>query len=289
MPNPTADPRPFEAGGLPLGARRRVLAAARGDLFTSTFTTAELAVARLAGYQPIGQVMGSSVYHVGWSGWQGGISGELTTATEAKEQAWALTLGRLAQEADLLGAHAVVAVKLAARRYEWSGPLTEFTALGTAVRVKGAPPVERPALSNLGVLELYKLELAGLWPVDIVLGTCVWRNPHADCYSEGSWFNQELPGHTACLDQAQGWAMRRFKEAVRARGALGALGVKVVRRIETREEEEKHTSFTADVLFLGTAVARRTAARLPRPRLMLDLGDRQIDLDQVARAPREER
>jgi len=60
---------PFEQGGLPDRARERVTRAAAqtSHFFTSTFTAAEMAIARLAGYQPLGQVMGSSMYHLGWN------------------------------------------------------------------------------------------------------------------------------------------------------------------------------------------------------------------------------
>ena len=163
--------RPFAEGGLPDSARERVQRAVdRGDgFFTSTFTAAELAVARLAGYAPLGQVMGSSMYHLGWNWSSSYLGGEMEAVSTAKRDARTLALARMAEEAAMLGAHAVVGVKLVMRGYEWAGELSEFTAIGTAVRASGPVP-ERPALSNLTVQQLYKLELAGRWPIDIVMG-----------------------------------------------------------------------------------------------------------------------
>ena len=273
----------FDEGGLPDRARERVEEAARSPagFFTTTFTVAEMAVARLAGYEPIGQVMGSSVYHVGWTGLFAGDAGELATVTHARRDAFARAIGRMAEEARLLRAHAVVGVRLQVRGYEWSGELSEFTAVGTAVRVR-APLPERPVISNLSVQELYKLELAGLWPIDVVMGNSVWRNRHADCAADGRWLNTELPAHTACIDQARAAAQRRFREEALRTNAHGVVAVTVERRFADHEWEVNdthHTEFKAEIVLLGTAVARLREPRLPRPRLVLDLaGGKKLDL-----------
>jgi uncharacterized protein YbjQ (UPF0145 family) len=280
----------FEDGGLPERARQRVQeAAARGgSFFTTTFSVAEMAVARLAGYEPLGQVMGSSVYHVGWSGLLAADSGELGGLTHARRDAFERSLGRMAEEARLLGAHAVVGVRLDVRGYEWSGELSEFTAVGTAVRVNGPVP-ERPALSNLTVQQLYKLELAGLWPIDVVMGNSAWRNMHADCAADGSWWNTELRAHTACIDHARVRAQERFKDDITRTNAHGVVAVTVDRRFHESEWEAndtKHTDFKAEVVLLGTAVARLREPRLPRPRLVLDLaGGKRVDLGARAGRP----
>ena len=288
MINPRVSDRlTFEEGGLPVRARDRIVAAAEGGsrFFTSTFTASELAVARLAGYEPIGQVMGSSIYHLGWAGYRRSFpGGELENVVTAKRDARARALGRMAEEARLLLAHAVIGVRLGIRAHEWAGGLSEFTALGTAVRVAGAPPPETPALSNLRVQDLYKLELAGLWPVGIVMGNSSWFKLHADCRSDGNWTNQELPDHTACIENARLHATARFKQEVLARAALGAVGVTVERHFHEEEWRENHHSFKAEIVLLGTAVVRRAQSRVPRPRLVLDLGNRKIDLEAAARA-----
>ena len=277
----------FAEGGLPDQARARI-EALRNDprrFFTTTFTVAEMAIARLAGYEPIAQVMGSSIYHVGWSSLVGFGGGELDAVTHAKRHARWLALSRLEEEATLLGASAVIGVVLEIHDYPWSGELSEFTAVGTAVRTSGAIP-ERPALTNLTVQQLYKLELAGLWPVGIAMGNCTFYGRHADCRSDGSWFNQELPEHTRIIDQARSLATARFKGEVSQMNALGAVNVEVKRHFDERHWEAnktEHTSFKAEVVLLGTAILRRKEATLPRPRLVLDLcgglGDRKVDLN----------
>ena len=71
--------------------------------------------------------MGSSVYHVGWQqrpggfGLQaGGISQELTVVSEAWNTARLRAFARLEQEATLVGADAVVGVRLTVGRHDWA-------------------------------------------------------------------------------------------------------------------------------------------------------------------------
>ena len=81
----------LQRGGLPLRAQRRLSEMSRNELFTSDLSVNEFALAHSIGLRPLGQVMGSSIYHVGWqqspgtwAGWQAaGVSQELTTLSEA--------------------------------------------------------------------------------------------------------------------------------------------------------------------------------------------------------------
>ena len=56
---------------------------------------------RRNGVRPLGQVMGSTVYHVGWQFQPTYQSTELVTMSHAQRQARHLALGRLQQEAKL--------------------------------------------------------------------------------------------------------------------------------------------------------------------------------------------
>src|SRR5437868_14120656 len=66
-------------GELPVSAQQRLAARVDGSApFTSDFSVAGFALAHRLGLRPVAQVMGSSVYHVGWQqrpgsfGWQPG-------------------------------------------------------------------------------------------------------------------------------------------------------------------------------------------------------------------------
>jgi len=140
-------PKPFAEGGLPDKARERIAQAKATEktFFTTTFTVAEMAIARLAGYEPISQVMGSSIYHVGWSAPVGYSGGELTAITHAKRHARTLAIGRMEEEARMLGASAVIGVELNVRGYEWAGELSEFTAWAPRCAPRATSPRFRPS------------------------------------------------------------------------------------------------------------------------------------------------
>jgi uncharacterized protein YbjQ (UPF0145 family) len=270
--------RSLEQGGLPLRAQRRIHEhnQAAQPIFTSTFSPAEGVVAAATGITPVSQVMGSSVYHVGFS-YSVGQSGELAVLTQAYEHARSRALARLQQEATLLRAHAVVDVRFERREFEWGEGLLEFQAIGTAVRLANVPVPERAALTLLSVDDLYKLHLAGYAPVAIAMGNCFWYEHHADCASEGSWFSQELTSHTRAARQARYLAVERFRHAARFFSAHGVVGTRVHRFGRDREYEvndRSHTSFYLDLVVMGTAVVRHeNPATPPRPFLVVDLKD----------------
>ncbi len=271
-----------EQGGIPFRAQRRIHemvgAQAQQPIFTSTLSPSETVVARATGLEPVSQVMGSSVYHVGFRGfvstWGGGELGPLTTAYE---HARSRALSRMQQEAALLRAHAVIDVRFVSRGYEWGEDLIEFNAIGTAVRLRGAPPPQLPALTLLKADELWKLHNAGYWPVAIAMGNSFWYEPHCDCLSEGAFWSSELPMHTRASQQARDLAVGRFRHFAQHFKADGVVGVRVHRRGRDHEYESNdrsHTSFHLDMLVIGTAVVRRgDAGPAPRPQLVVDLRD----------------
>jgi uncharacterized protein YbjQ (UPF0145 family) len=269
----------LERGGVPLRAQRRIaeMRAQGHALTTSTLSPSETVVARATGLEAISQVMGSSVYHVGWNNYVGYGGGELTALTAAYDHARGLALSRMAQEGALLGAHAVVGVVLEPRRHAWAGECVEFTAFGTAVRVAGMDPVQYPALTFMQADELYKLHNAGYWPAGIAMGNCFWYEPHADCVSEGNWFTAPLPTHNRAVSQARELSVARFRESAKRLGAHGVVGVRVRRWAYDREwgENPSHTSFHLEMMLLGTAVVRRGEAKPPaRPLIVMDLRDK---------------
>jgi len=275
-----------EAGGLPIRAQRRIyeLQTSKNPIFTSTLSPSETVVARATGVEAMSQVMGSSVYHVGFGNfgqWQGG---ELGPLTQAYEQARSRALSRMQQEAMMLRAHAVVDVKFIGRGFEWGADLVEFNAVGTAVRIQGLPVPQYPALTLLKADELYKLHNAGYWPVAIAIGNCFWYEPHCDCPCDGSFYSRELPGHTQVSQNARDVSVQRFRAFAHHFKADGVVGVTVERKGKNREYEtgtehnkKHHTAFNMELVVLGTAVVRRAdagpEAKPARPDLVVDLRD----------------
>ena len=272
-----ASQRAVQAGGLPLDAVERLKEAAGRDFFTSNLTAGELMLTHECGFDPKGQVMGSSVYNVGWQYTPGSwypASQELEVVTAAYYEARHLALGRLGQEAKLLGADGVVGVRLEIRDFEAGSGLLEYVALGTAVRRSGAPPNQgEPFLSDLSGADHWALREAGYKPVGFCTGNCTWyqvgdyqtQNAQAGGWMGGAWQNQELVGYTQGLYDARHLAMRRMAAEAQAVGAEGIVGVRLYPSIEGRDVERgENQPARRDLLIhftaIGTAVARDGAA-----------------------------
>src|SRR6478672_5040608 len=124
---------PTSTEGVPEHGRER-LAQMRGGFFTSDLSVNEFLLVKQAGFDPLGLVIGSSIYHIGYqqSSWK--QSTEMAVLSQAMYEARELAMTRMEEEADQLGADGVVGVRLDIGRYEWGEHLAEFIAIGTAVK-----------------------------------------------------------------------------------------------------------------------------------------------------------
>lgn len=157
----TQSRRRIEAGSIPLEAIERLQHNASRQktpehLWTSDLSVNELLLVEQAGFEALGQVMGTSVYHVGiqwgsqaWrnSSWSTGTSYEFDVLTRAFYNARHLALSRLTEEAALLGATAVVGVRLKRETVGWGADLLEFSAIGTAIRESDVSPAHAASTS----------------------------------------------------------------------------------------------------------------------------------------------
>src|SRR3954452_10775220 len=185
-----ADIARVEAGGIPLAAEQRVLElAGGGTAFTSGLSIADFALCRLDQVRPICQVMGSSVYKVGWqrfpwsSSWGQGSLSELRPLTDAWNHPRSLALGRLEQEAKLAGCHAVVDVTFEGNSHEFLNDEIEIVVNGTAVHLPERSGDERaargrsgdaPVLTDLSLPEYTLLRNAGYRPAGVVASTAAY-------------------------------------------------------------------------------------------------------------------
>src|SRR3954449_10032832 len=102
-PQPPAYPpgnQPQFAADLPQHARERLTSMRQHHFFTSDLSVNEFLLVKEVGFQPLGLVMGSSIFHVGWHPIRPGISEELTTLTQALYQAREHAMVRMEEEAD---------------------------------------------------------------------------------------------------------------------------------------------------------------------------------------------
>ena len=251
---------------------------------------------RQAGFRPLTQVMGSCFYRTGWQSypWGGGGLGfggmswgggdgetiELEQQTEAWNEARRLALGRLAEEARLADADAVVGVRLRRRHRDWAAGVIEFVVVGTAVRSERFALEERPVLSNLSGQDFHKLVRHGFWPVGLVAGTTVAyvATGSRQQFSSTGLFtgrqNQEMPDFTRGIYDARALAMDRVSRQAHALNAHGVVGVTIERSQREMERDRGGGTNYTDLARRDARPrdgrrrgrARRGAARhLPRP------------------------
>lgn len=237
-------------------------------LFTSNLSPAELLLTSECGFEPLGQVMGCCVYHVGWqymqNNWGGWYSSqEWAVLSQAAYDARALCFGRLEQEASILRAHGVVGVRLDRTRVDVNEAPIEFKAVGTAVRLKNGPPLgpgEVPFLSNLSGQDHWALRQAGMRPVGFVFGNCSWLQLGGwrQYGASQSWSNTEFPDYTQGVYTAREIALERLAEEAKRVRAIGVVGMEVDTTFEPIELQSQNAGYGAMLVqftALGTAIA----------------------------------
>ena len=179
-------PQQQPGGDLPQHARER-LTLMRGDathrpLFTSDLSVNEFLLAREAGFDPLGLVMGSSIYHIGFKMANYNQNQEMTVLSQAMYYARNLAMTRMQEEANILGADGIIGVRLEVTRYEWGDALAEFIAVGTAIRSRSGQNFRNarglPFTSDLSGQDFWTLLRAGYRPAGMVMGSCVYHVAH---------------------------------------------------------------------------------------------------------------
>jgi uncharacterized protein YbjQ (UPF0145 family) len=257
---------------LPVHAKERLADMRKRRLFTSDLSVSEFVLVREAGFDPVGMVMGVSIYQIApnipsLSRDQPGC--ELVDTTKALYHARELAMNRMEEEADALGADGIVAVRLTLNVHAWGTNVIEFLAIGTAVRsenpgFRGAE--NRPFTSDLSGQDFWTLLNAGYRPLGFVMGNCVYYvgQPPQGQPNE----SQELTGTTQAFYDARELAMERMQAEAEGLGAAGIVGVLI--------DENNHTWGPSVLEFsaVGTAVVPiREDHHIPRPALVLTVSD----------------
>lgn len=229
---------PGSTANLPPGAAQRLrLMRGTGDkpaFFTSDLSVDEFLLVEQAGFDPLGLVMGSSIYHVGfqWQRWS--VSQELDILTRAMFDARELAMTRMEEEADLLGADGIVGVRLVFKHYAREEGILEFQAIGTAIRhreLKGSFRTKdnRPFTSDLSGQDLWKLVRGGYRPVSLAMGACVYHIAHMTFLQALKQIgrNQEMTIYTAATYAARELALERMQVEAVERGGVGVVGARV--------------------------------------------------------------
>jgi uncharacterized protein YbjQ (UPF0145 family) len=282
MPSPQGyAPMPAD---LPKHARERLLAMRQRHLFTSDLSVNEFLLVKEAGFDPLGLVMGSSVYQMmpdRPAVPYGNYGVEVPWMSSALYHSRQLAMNRMEEEADQLGADGVVGVRLDVNVHAFGQGILEFMAVGTAVRHAGGGAFRnaagKPFQSDLSGQDFWTLIRAGYRPVGFVTGNCVCYVPPETLGSLGGG-NRELSEYTHVLYDARELAIGRLQYEAEALRAEGIVGVTV--------EEKEHSwgrlqsldgnaaLYSGELLELfvvGTAVVRYGEGALPRVSLAVPL------------------
>ena len=263
----------WDGRGLPPVAAERARRAAAGGAWTSLLSVPAAAGVRVAGFDPVGEVMGSMVQKIGWAGYRGcgaGLFGATTLTSsdrsgyggygpyvDALNLGYATAMGRMSQEAATIGADGIVGVDL--RMTQMDGGTREFTALGTAVRARSQVRPGRIFSTHLPGQDVAKLTASGWMPTDLVFGISVairhddWRTRQQSSWGAG---NVEVSGYTELITHTRADARRRFGRHVHETGADGAIVDSMSLRAWEIEPSENHRDHVAEATVFGTAVAR---------------------------------
>lgn len=277
--------------------------------WTSDLSVQEFTTLRSVGFEPVGQVMGTSVMKFGYAGYGGcgaypsaysnrrrsgaprvagtgqstssswvGFKPLVTALYDIRRRA----LSRLTHECIALGGDGVVGVRLRMRALPGVSDAMEYEAIGTAVRGTGSRHTGQPFTSDLSGQEVAKLLLSGWVPCGVVLGVAVGvrHDDFATQRARRSWSNVEIPGYTQLVQQTRAQVRHEIHENVVRIGGQGLVTRPM--RLSIREQEcrnsDGYRDHIAEATMVGTAVVpfrRVKASDVPAPLRILRL-DRKV-------------
>jgi uncharacterized protein YbjQ (UPF0145 family) len=271
-------PAGYQAGsleGIPQSGRERISRmkqdAARG-FFTSDLSVNEFLLVKEIGFDPLGLVLGSSIYHIGFQQASWNRNQEMGVLTQAMYHARELAMTRMEEEADQLGADGVVGVRLEIGRYDWGADLAEFIAVGTAVKHREGElhraPNGRPFTSDLSGQDFSTLLRAGYRPTGLTMGNCVYHVARQGMMQtmRQAGRNVEQVNFTQALYEARELAMERMQNEADELQSEGIVGARII------ERSHGWGSHVIEFFAIGTAViATSTDHIIERPALVLPL------------------
>jgi uncharacterized protein YbjQ (UPF0145 family) len=264
----------------PQAADERLAHTAGADqagVFTSDLSVSEYVLLGEAGFEPLGFVVGTSIYHVGLQVGRWSKNQELQVLTQAMYNARELAMFRMRAEAVHLNADGIVGVNLQMQMYAWGQDVLEFVATGTAVRATAGNGAHRAPdgqafTSDLSAQDFFRLLAAGAVPVAFVLGSCVYHIAHQSAMQalRQTGQNQEMVQFTQGVYDARELALSRMQAEATGAKASGIVGVTV--DVSNHVWGEHATEFLAT----GTAIRRlseehRMPETSPKPTFTLGL------------------
>ncbi|MFE3556987.1 heavy metal-binding domain-containing protein [Streptomyces sp. NPDC059193] len=249
---------------------------AAGRTWDSALSSDEFAAVQAVGFDPVGQVLGTAVFNVGYSGTWGCPGAWSTGVTQAAPSRWVppsanvqmvramygarrLALARAVDECRALGGDGIVGVHLRIGEFPAGG--VEFTALGTAVRARSRIRPRVPFTSHLSGRDFAALLSAGWVPTGLAFGIALatrhddWRTSRRTRWTTG---NQEVDGYTHLIDRVRQDARKQLSLDAAKDGGDGV----VVDEMELSVSETECDAYgysrdhSAEAVLIGTSLAR---------------------------------
>ncbi len=287
---------------LPPNVLKRIQQQKDGSMpWTSDLSVKEWFLMKKIGFEPIGQVMGSCVYHIGYSIAQSAgtwNSGELSYIQKPYEESRKIAIQRMSDEAQGMGADAVVGIKFLAK----PGPsgthqhITEFIVVGTAVRIQGYHrTTPKPILCTVNGQELVQLINAGALPIGLVMGISIYYKytTQQEEWNSESWYNRELTTYTQAVQMTRNNALHRMKNEAAQIGAdlilahqteFKVIGVEVERSATTytgKTEFDRREDHVLEFIALGTAIQYERNFIPSQPKMVLDLSGKMREKEKI--------
>ena len=264
-------------------------------LFTSDLSVSEFVLARDVACEPISQVMGSSIYHVGQIADYKGETGEISVISDAHREARRRAVARLYQEAAFVRADAVIGARLSERMITMGargkggddgGEVLEFTVVGTAVRAPWIThPPGQPVITDLSGQELWALAKDGYEPCCFLFEFCRYHVWHV---TPDQQFHGEIVAATAAIEAARNIAAMKIQRQAAAFQCEFVVGSDIdlkVREVPCGYGDCERNDLDVDLSWFCTGIRRipgaqwRTRVDVPPLTLTLTpLGRRQGDV-----------
>jgi uncharacterized protein YbjQ (UPF0145 family) len=289
-PSRSVHPRTIQ-NGQAAGWTGRVMADDRGDVtadaagsrlerlrtagaWGSLFSAQDFAAITSVGFDPVGDVLGTSVVHLGYASRGGKCSGMGTYASRT-DLASAMggpfglllrkrygvrhqALSRATEECRALGGDGIVGVTMSIRPFPAGG--TEFTVQGTAIRGRTGIRPAAPFSSQLSAPEFARLLRAGWVPTALVFGIALGAR-HDDLRTRNQARRtaaiSEVRGYSELVKDTRRDARQQLEKAVADQGADGVVVSEITLHLGEREcpAEEGMHDHVAEAAIMGTTIA----------------------------------
>ena len=251
----------------------------------------EFGATSIAGFDPAGQVFGTTVAYLGPPGFgrcfvPAGGAGRLAGNTSADPHnpliaklhaARSLALERAVTECQALGGDGIIGARMSSAPF--FSDTVEFTVEGSAVRAHSALRPATPFTTHVSGQDLARLLRSGWMPFALVFGLAI-----AACHFDETMFrqssrgvgaagNREVSGYTRLVNDARREARTALEYAVRRQGGHGAVVQEMTLKLTEREcpLAEERFDYVVEAVILGSAVVPFDRSGPPVPQRPLTI------------------